>query len=176
MSDPIRLDRSVPFVDAALRAIEGISSIEEAASILAEAERRHGLNLAWQGEMVEDRGPFDWWCQSSLFPFLGQTHLVIAGGDLFQDCEFRTPDGLAVGFTWRHWGEVLADWANRDWVPRPVDLGPTRWTRMARPWEYMDFYMDTHLAYQIEGYPEWSACVLKAIETKCRADRLRQPW
>ena len=82
------------------------------------------------------------------------------------------PDGLTVGFTWRHWGEALAEWANRSWVTRPVGLGPTRWTRAARTWEYMDFYMDTHLAYQIERYAEWVAAVLKTIEVKSRADRL----
>lgn len=174
MTEPIRLDRSVPFVDAAFRAIEGTGTVEVAASILAAAERRHGLTIVWGGELVEDRGPFDEWCESSLFPFLDETHLIVAGGDLFQECEIRTPDGLAVGFTWRLWGEALARWANRGWVPRPTGLGPTRWTRAARAWEYMDFYMGDHLAYQVEGYAEWAASALKAIETKCRADRRGQ--
>lgn len=175
MGGPIRLDRSVPFVDAALRAAEGACPIAEAASILAAAEQRHGLTLVWRGDLVDDRGPFDWWCESSLFPFLDETHLVIAGGDLFQDCEFRTPDGLAVGFTWRHWGEVLAEWANRRWVPRPGGLGTTRWSRASRPWEYLDFYMDTHLVDLIEGYAGWAASVLQAIEAKCGADHPPQP-
>ena len=169
MTEPIRLDRSVLFVDAVFRVIEGTGPIETAASVLAAAERRHGLTLVWDGELVDDRGPFNEWCESSLFPFLTETHFVIAGGDLFQNGEIRTPDGLAVGFTWRHWGEVLANWANRHWVRRPVCLGQTRWNRADRAWEYLDFYMRTHLEYQIDDYGEWSAVVLQAIELKCRS-------
>ncbi len=169
MTEPIRLDRSVSFVDAVFGVIEGTGPIEAAASVLAAAERRHGLTLVWDGELVLDRGPFDEWCESSLFPFLNETHFVIAGGDLFQNCEIRTPDGLAVGFTWRLWGEVLADWANRHWVRRPVGLGQTRWSRKDRVWEYMDFYMDAYIDYQIDRYGEWAAVVLKVIELKCRS-------
>ena len=72
----IRLDRTVPFVGAALG-----GQFSEAAAILREAEERHGLRwLAISDNRPEDNS--DEWYQAHLWPFLSETHMVLAAGDL----------------------------------------------------------------------------------------------
>jgi hypothetical protein len=148
------LDRTIPFVRAAL---DGTPA--EAAAILQEAERRHGLQwLAVPDNRPEDNS--DEWYEGHLWPFLTDTHLVLAAGDLqATGCSLLDAGGVDHFPTWRCWGEVVAGWANRFWVPRPAGLGQTRWYRAQRRWNYLDFYDHSYLSGVIERYDYWRLAV-----------------
>lgn len=154
----IRLDRTIPFVGAALD-----GRFAEAAAILQDAERRHGLRwLAVPDNQPEDDS--DEWYQGHLWPFLSDTHMVVAAGDLqWSGCSLLDADGVDHFPTWRQWGEVVAGWANRFWVPRPGGLGQTEWYRARRPWEYLDFYDHAYLSGVIAGYDTWRAAVWRVL-------------
>jgi hypothetical protein len=154
----IRLDRTIPFVRAAL---EGTTA--EAAAILRDAEQQH--DLRWLA--VADNRPEDntaEWYQAHVWPFLSDTHMVLAAGDLqATGCSLFDTAGVDHFPAWRHWGEVVAGWANRFWVPRPSGLGKTRWYRAQRPWQYLDFYDHAYLSGVIEGYDEWRLAVWRVL-------------
>lgn len=154
----IRLDQSIPFVRAALG-----GQFADAAAILQDAERRHGLRwLAVPDYRPEDNS--DEWYEGHLWPFLSETHLVLAAGDLqATGCSLLDPDGVDHFPTWRHWGEVVARWANRYWVPRPGGLGPPAWHDATRPWEYLDFYDHAYLSGVIAGYDAWRSAVWRVL-------------
>lgn len=150
----IRMDRSIPFVRATLD-----GTLAEAAAILQDAERRHSLRwLAIPENRPEDNS--DEWYQSHLWPFLSETHMVLAAGDLqATGCSLLDLDGVDHFPTWRYWGEVVAGWANRFWVPRPAGLGHTKWYRAKRRWQYLDFYDHAYLSGVIEEYDDWRAAI-----------------
>jgi len=152
------LDRTIPFVRAAL---EGTTA--EAAAILLDAERRYDLQwLAVGDNRSEDNS--DGWYQAHLWPFLSDTHMVLAAGDLqATGCSLLDSAGVDHFPTWRLWGEIVAEWANRFWVTRPAGLGQTRWYRARRRWQYMDFYDHAYLSGVIEGYDEWRLAVWRVL-------------
>lgn len=154
----IRLDRNISFVRAALD-----GAFTEAAEIFQQAERRHGLQwLAVLENLPEDNS--DKWYQAHLWPFLSETHMVLAAGDIQETgCSLLDSVGVDHFPTWRYWGEVVAEWANRFWVPRPAGLGRTNWYRAKRPWQYLDFYDYFYLAGVIEGYDAWRAAVWQVL-------------
>jgi hypothetical protein len=154
----IRLDRTIPFVRAAL---DGATA--EAALMLQDAERRHGLRwLAVPDNRPEDNS--DEWYEGHLWPFLTETHMVLAAGDLqASGCSLLDTAGVDHFPTWRYWGEVVAGWANRFWVPRPAGLGQTEWYRAQRPWQYLDFYDHAYLSGVIAGYDEWRSAVWQVL-------------
>lgn len=147
----IHLDLNNPFVRATLT-----DSIEEAAAILKSAERRFGLRWSKSHEFLGESAN-DVWYQEHLWPFLSETHFVLSGSDMQvgTGCSLIGADGLDHTPTWRHWGGILADWANLHWVSRPSALGETEWARAARPWEYLDFYSHDSLSYLIADYDLW---------------------
>jgi hypothetical protein len=154
----IRLDRTVPFVRAAL---EG--AISEAATILQDAERRHGLRwLAVDENRPENN--CETWYQLHLWPFLSETHMVLTGGDMqYSECSLLDTEGSDHFPTWRHWGEIVATWANRSWFPRPAGLGATKWYQAQRPWNYLDFYCCSYLDGVVEEYDLWRSAVWKVL-------------
>jgi hypothetical protein len=154
----IRLDRTVPFVGAALD-----GQFSEAAAILREAEQRHGLRwLAISENRPEDNSAE--WYQAHLWPFLAETHMVLAAGDLqATGCTLLDTAGVDHFPTWRYWGEVVAGWANKFWVLRPAGLGQTNWYRAQRPWQYLDFYDHAYLSGVIQGYDDWRAAVCRVL-------------
>jgi len=146
----IHLDHSNSFVRATMT-----GSIAEAAAIFRNAEQRFGLAWSKSWEVLKESDS-DVWYQEHLWPFLSETHFVLSGGDLqATGCSLFGIDGLDHTPSWRHWGYILAEWANSHWVARPSGLGQTDWTRAARPWEYMDFYSHGYLAYLIVDYDLW---------------------
>ncbi len=154
----IRLDRNIPFVRAALHGTPA-----EAAAILQDAERRHGLRwVAWPDNLPEDNS--DEWYEGHLWPFLTDTHMVLTAGDIqATGCSLLDTAGVDHFPTWRYWGDVVARWANRHWLPRPAGLGQSDWYRVQRPWEYLDFYDHAYLAGVIAGYDEWRAAVWRVL-------------
>ena len=150
----IHLDRNIPFVRATMA-----GEIEEAAAIFRSAEQRYGLSWS-KPDGVLNGSDSDAWFEEHLWPFLTETHFVVSGGDqqllaTVSGCELIGADGLDHTPTWRHWGGVVADWANLHWFARPSGLGKTKWTRAERPWEYLDFYSGEYLAYLIADYDLW---------------------
>lgn len=154
----IRLDRTVPFVCAALD-----GRLADAAAILQDAERRHGLRwLAVPDNRPEDNS--DEWYHGHLWPFLSDTHMVLAAGDLqASGCSLLDADGVDHFPTWRYWGEVVAGWANRFWVPRPGGLGPPAWHNAERAWEYLDFYDHGYLSGVMAEYDVWRSAVWRVL-------------
>jgi len=154
----ITLDRRIPFVRNALD-----GTPEQAVEVLRAAEQRHGLRwFASPINLEEDQRGY--WYEQHLWPFLSETHLVLSAGDLFATgCSLLDSTGIDHTATWRHWGEIVADWANRHWVPRPAGIGRTAWTRAKRPWEYLDFYDHANLSDLIDGYDGWRAAVWRIL-------------
>jgi hypothetical protein len=152
------LDRTIPFVRVAL---EGTPA--EATAILQDAERRHGLRwLAVADNRPEDNSAE--WYQGHLWPFLTETNMVLSAGDLqATGCSLLDSTGVDRFPTWLLWGELVAEWANRFWVPRPAGLGQTNWYRARRPWQYLDFYDHAYLSGVIEGYDRWRSAVWRIL-------------
>ena len=161
----LRLNRSIPFVAATLD-----GRVEDAADVLGDAERRHGLLLTEPpANGPEDQR--DEWYERHLYPFLSDTHLIVSGGDLF-GTGWGIMDDAGVDHTptWRHWGGLLAEWANAGhWFKRPGERGRARHSQAERPWEYIDFYMADYLGAYIEGYVEWRDAVWRVLHAKYRA-------
>ena len=162
----IALDRRIPFVDAVLA-----GRTTAAASLLSDAEQRHGLWFAVLAEYWPEDNRDEWY-ESHLWPFLSETHFVVTAGDLFMN-DWSLSDAARVDHTpsWRQWGGVIADWANRHWVARPAGGGKTDWSRAKRPWEYLDFYMDVYLTDVIEGYLDWRNAILRVLDAKERGSQ-----
>lgn len=164
---PISLDRNIHFVDAVLKVHSGGEYTEDVANLFAEIEQRHKLKITYGDLNVEEEtDASDEWCKSTLFPFLTETHFVVARGDLFTSCAIYNASGKWVSFTWREWGAWIAEWANKFWFPRPVGLDKTEWTRKNRNWEYLDFYSRSYLNYQIENYDTWADTIIQIIKKK----------
>jgi len=154
----IYLDRNIPFVRAALG-----GSLDEAAGIFRSAEQRHGLRWSKSSDILDESND-DAWYQQHLWPFLSETHFVLSGGDLqLTGCSLFGADGLNHTPSWRHWGWILAAWANHHWMDRPAGLGQTDWARAARPWEYLDFYSHDYLSYLITDYDQWLKALHKIL-------------
>jgi hypothetical protein len=166
---PLRLDRSIPFVSAVFDYVEGRAGVDQPVSILVEAENRCGLRFApFDDQVREFNGADEHWRESVLFPFLSATHFVLAGGDFLNLCVILDAAGREVPFTWRYWGEVLAEWANRDWFLRPSGLGEVEAYRAARPWMYLDFYMSTHVEGVVANYTKWASAIDEILTHKTR--------
>jgi hypothetical protein len=154
----ITLDRSIPFVRLALDAAP-----EQAVEVLRAAEQRHGLRWLASAVNLPENQQAEWY-EQHLWPFLSETHFVLAGGDLFATgCSLLDSTGIDHTPTWSHWGQIVADWANRYWIPRPEGLGRTNWSRARRRWEYPDFSNHAGLSYLIDGYDTWRAAVWRVL-------------
>lgn len=154
----IRLDRTIPFVDAALGGRD-----ELAVELLRTAERRHGLRwFAAAENLPEDQR--EGWYRGHLWPFLSETHFVISAGELFvTDCVLLDSSGIDHSPTWREWGRIVADWANQYGMPRPTGIGRTPRARRQSRWDYMDFYDSGWLAELIEDYDRWRAAIWRIL-------------
>jgi hypothetical protein len=147
----VKLDKNIPFVKAVLN-----GAYYEAAEILAAAEKRHRLRWSPAGDR-QDESSSDKWYHAHLWPFLTETHFVVAGEDLLSAYALRSEEGKDLSPTWRHWGYLLADWANKHWVERP---GP------AQPWQHNDFYSGTDLKYLIADYDIWLRKVTDVLSSR----------
>jgi len=166
--------RSTPFAQAVWDAIERQSSLERAVEILTSAERTHGVCIrkAEPDSNDMDEGAEEMFLRKSFFPFLSQTHLVIAGGDFCNWWEVAAVDGRTLYGTWRGWGWVLADWANECWVPAPIfkhmehKTPPTHTQSASRKWEYIDFYMNGDGGTCFKNYDKWANAVNAVLALK----------
>lgn len=151
------LHRTIPFVRATLD-----GHIESAAEILQAAERRHGLRWHCITENADDENQQDAWYREHLWPFLTETHFVLAAGDLLgPGCALLDAAGTDHTPTWREWGALLADWANQQGIPHPSARDAPGRRRCY--WEYIDFYDHAYLSSLITGYDAWRSAVWRVL-------------
>lgn len=153
---PLKLDRSVPLVDAIFRVIEGTGTELEAVSILVGAENLYGVKLSTTkppkplkkipvekySELIEDR----------MNQFLSATHLII-GSSEYSQLSIVLLGNYTYSWTHREWGHMLANWANE-----------TKWLG-SDGWNYLDFYGGPNDRL-IESYNAWCETLMRVIATK----------
>ena len=103
--------------------------------------------------------------ENRLFPFLSELCFVMSGGR-FEDYCVVSVDPVFVGYSWRWWGGVMAEWANTTKVLPPP---PPSYPR--KLWNYIDFYSDCDVRQFLEDYDEWAKAVCLVIDD--RTARLR---
>lgn len=155
-SIPLKLNRSVPFVDTIFRIIEGVGSELEAMQILSEAETVTEVQLLSTKQPppskqipVEDYEAF---VEPRMNKFLSQTNLVL-GSTEYSDLHIVIANNYSYAWTHREWGYMLAKWANG-----------IRWLG-SEEWKYLDFYGGINDRV-VENYDAWCATVLRVIEMK----------
>ena len=160
LPDGFRPDRSVPFVDTVYQAIAGKNSIGDVATQLTAIEHRHRVflrpNVDLDGPLIPV-GEQEAWIEQHLYPFLDETHLVIAGGDWRNDIDIRDERGRELGASFRGWGGIVASWANSRGWPAGAP---------ARTWSYGDFHLG---GPPMLGYDDFVRVVLQAIHLRARA-------
>jgi hypothetical protein len=164
----LTFDERVPFVRAVLAFQRGTERPDVAAEILSTLERKHGLEIRLVSQTPSlTEGPDDeLWTKQVLGPFLTESHFVLTGGDLQLSFDILDQEGVWRLFSWRHWGYIMADWANSHWLPRPAGLGKTPWSQAQRDWEYLDFYSFDYFDYLVEGYAEWIEALGRVVARK----------
>ncbi len=102
---------------------------------------------AQRGELSEE----EWYAQV-LFPFMDDVPLILTGGDFANDYCIITRGPMLATFSWRWWGGIVADWANRS---LPACDPPYKW-------DYLDFYMD-HGTPLFPSYSEWAKVLRRSL-------------
>jgi len=153
---PVKLDRSVPLVDAIFRVIEGTCSELEAIQLLSEAETLTEVKLLSTKPPppskqipVED---YEKLVEPRMNQFLSETHLVL-GSKEYNDLHILIANDYSYAWTHREWGYMLAKWAN--------DI---RWLGHF-DWNYLDFYGGLNDRI-VENYDAWCATAMRIIEIK----------
>jgi len=88
--------------------------------------------------------------------------LVLSAENFANEYCFVTKGAIIAEFSWREWGGVVASWMNRDQPPADHH----------RPWEYIDFYMDSYVTPHFQDYKEWAYVLLRVL--KEGSERIRQ--
>ncbi len=99
---------------------------------------------------------------SSLYPFLSETQLIIQGMDFTNDHFIRVANGVIHAWTQRAWGQQLADWANTTGWGQHYNKRGDRYS-----WKYADFYTNMSDGV-VKDYELWRDTILKVIEHKCQ--------
>lgn len=131
-----------------LRAIvESDNSVRErhvsgAAEWLAEKEASHLVLLSYS--MAEPFLEFydENWVASHLYPFLSVINFPLSGEEIGM-CSVHNASGAELDVTFRHWGEVFAQWANLNWHRKPA---------FVTSWNYVDFYMAQNFERYFSDY------------------------
>jgi len=152
----LRLERSVAFVDAVFKVIESKGTEMDAATILRNAEKLHGIEfligpaaptliqipISQYSAIVEDR----------MHKFLSASHLVIGSAE-YARLHVVISGTYTYEWTHREWSHMIGNWANQvKWLGEP-------------DWSYLDFYGGPNDRL-IENYNIWCATVMKVIERK----------
>ena len=157
---PLKLDRSVPFVNAIFRIIEGTATGPEAVHLLSNAEAESEVKLSSKEpsqpceavsveqyqEIVEPR----------MNRFLDRTHLVLGRAE-YDRLHISIAGKYTYSWTHREWGHAIAKWANNiGWLNR-------------HDWNYLDFYGGLNDKV-VENYNAWCAAVIRVIEIKSSSE------
>jgi hypothetical protein len=152
----LTLDRSVPFVDAVFRILDGTGTEVEAVNILRDIERLCEVELSTAkqtraleeiplerySELVEDR----------MNKFLSATHFAIGSAE-YNQLRIVIMKRYTYPWTHREWANMLAKWANK-----------TSWLGW-KSWNYLDFYGGPNDRL-IENYDVWIETALRIVRTK----------
>jgi len=156
----------IPFVNAALRSDRDPKALDEAATLLYEAEIRHGIafidapGIVLLREDDSEIASYDAWIENSFRPFLAETHFWLAGED-YQRLEMYDANSCDRLMSFREWGSHIADWANahavrpRNWRGKPID------------WKYIDFYSKGYGPTELFNYEEWCDRLYAIVRRKC---------
>jgi hypothetical protein len=153
---PLKMDRSVPFVEAIFRLIRGSGTEAEAVEILSSAESQTGVALSSKQpsqsceevpgeryqEIVEPR----------MNDFLNRTNLVLGSAD-YDRLHIIIAEQFTYSWTHREWGHAMAKWANN-----------TGWLD-SHDWNYLDFYGGLN-ERAVEDYNAWCVAAMRVIEIK----------
>jgi len=152
----LKLDRSVPFVNAVFQIIEGSGTETEAARILGEAERAHDVKFlsGSPDETIKEipANKYTELVEPKIRGLLSTTHLVIGSAE-YGRLHIVIAERHTYNWTHREWANMLADWANQ-----------IRWLGVEN-WKYLDFYGGPNDRL-IENYNDWCATAMNVIHTK----------
>lgn len=152
-----------PFLCAIETARSG-GELRAAASILAEAEKRHGVAfLVERPDAIPEGIISEGEIASALVPFIHDTHLVLCGDDAQAFCVIFNERMEDDFMTQRAWAWYVALWANLECAPRNLATGDVE-----PAWSFPDFSMRTCGEKVIEGYTSWVEWFIKAIHLKCQ--------
>lgn len=148
------LDRSIPFVDAVFRILEGAGTESEAALILRDAEARNGIRFSTVCRVPEAiHLPDELYeaAEHNIHRFLTETQMVFGG---YEYAQLDVMYGDYVGL-WSHrsWGALVAGWANQ-----------TNWLGKS-DWNYLDFYGGLNDRV-VRDYLTWSEAMMRVIQVK----------
>jgi len=155
----LELDKKNDFVKAVFDYISG-GNITNAVRIFRKLEEKHKILFIPMTDSNKEEFYDDIWIENNLYPFLSDSHLIVAS-DVLNSIEILDVDFRELGFTWRHWGEILAKWCNRNEIKKPL-IGRNKSNR----WKYIDFYMDSYASQWIQDYNDWAKAILEIISEK----------
>ena len=155
----LELDKKNGFVKAVFDYIEG-GEINNAVNIFRRLEKKYGILFSFINEFGKGEFSDDIWIEQTLYPFLSDSQLIIAG-DVIDDIEIYNANFQTLSVTWRHWGEIVASWLNANEIEKPL-IGRNK----SKRWNYIDFYMDSYASQWIEDYNEWAKAISEIIAEK----------
>lgn len=110
---------------------------------------RHLRPYPQRGDLSEEE-----WYSQVLFPFMDDVPLILTGGDFANDYCIISRGPMLATFSWRWWGGIVADWANRSLSPCDPPY----------KWDYLDFYMD-HGTPLFPNYGEWAKVLRRGLNS-----------
>jgi hypothetical protein len=155
----LELDKKNEFVKSVFDYIES-KEIDDAVNIFRKFEKKHKILFSFTAELSKGEFFDDIWVRKTLYPFLSDSQLIIAG-DVIDDIEIYNADFQQLSVTWRHWGEITANWCNETGIKKPL-VGRNKSER----WQYIDFYMNSYASQWIQGYNEWAKSISEIISEK----------
>jgi hypothetical protein len=155
----LELDKKNEFVKSVFDYIHG-GDINTAVNIFRQLEKKHKILFVPMTEFNKTEFCDDDWIKNSLYPFLLDSQLIVAG-DILNFIEVLDTNSHQFGITWRHWGELIAKWCNKERIEKPL-LGKNKSIR----WQYIDFYMDSYTSQWIQDYNQWAKAILEVVIEK----------
>jgi len=153
---PLNLDRSVPFVDAVFRILDGTSTEIQAVGILRDVERLCGVEVstAKQSRLLQEI-PVEKYTElveNRMNDFLSATHFVLGSAE-YSQLSIVILGSYTYPWTHREWANMVARWTNK-----------TSWLG-AKNWNYLDFYGGPNDRL-IENYNAWVETALRIVRIK----------
>ena len=155
----LELDRDNKFVKAVFDYING-DTVNDSVRIFRQLEEKHQILVVIADDSYKEGFFDDNWVENNLYPFLNDSQLIIAG-DVIDNLEICNTDFQTFDVTWRHWGEILAKWLNKQEIEKPK-IGRNKSTK----WKYIDFYMNSYTSQWIRSYKIWAKAILEIISQK----------